>query len=187
MKFEDLQRAPTTGTIKLGRDRPAPARLLSPAEDAAVRRAVPEPEAPVVRTPEGEPMVDPQGRLVRDDGTPEYTARANAWMRRFCAVRVAVAIDYETRGGLAWTRASLNNPADGHVQLGAEGAFEKAEKKRRDYCIAAAEDILGGNEHDGLLTIDELEDAFDQCKKIGFTELVAESAEGNSGSAQRAG
>lgn len=189
MKYEDLKRAAPGGTIDIGRGRELAARLLSPAEDAALRRAIPEPEAPVMKTEQGEPMVDGKGRLVRDDGTVEHNNKLNRWLNRYQSARIAIAIGLETSDGLRWDRSKLVDPAEGHTQLGDEQrakAFTDAERARKNYCVAAVADMLGDEEDDGLVTLFELEDAVRAYKDIGFGELVAKSAEGNSGSAQGA-
>ncbi len=186
MKYSDLERPAHGGEIDLGRGRTVPARLLSPAEDAALRRAIPEPDAPVMKTEAGEPMVDGQGRLVRDDTSAEHTARLNKWSDRYRAARIAVSVGMETSCGLVWSRDRLSDPADGHSLLGDQHRFKAyadAERARRNYCVAAVGDMLGDDRRDGLVTLFELEGATDQYRRLGFGELVARSAEGNSGSA----
>lgn len=186
MKYSDLLRPTMGGTISIGRGRELPVRLLSPAEDAALRRAIPEPDAPVMKTDAGEPMVDGQGRLVRDDGSAAFTSAISGWGDRFRAARIAIALGLESQCGKSWSRSKLSDPADGHVRMGGEQltkVFDESERTRRNYCVAVIADMLGDDERDGLVTLFELEVATEQYKKIGFTELVAASAEGNSGSA----
>jgi hypothetical protein len=189
MKYSDLERPAHGGEIDLGRGRTLPARLLSPAEDAALRRAIPEPEAAVMKTDKGEPMVDGQGRLVRDDGGVEYTNRVSRWLDRYRAARIAISIGLETRCGKGWDRSRLTDPAEGHTRLGEEQiakGFADAERARKNYCVAVVGDMLGDEEHDGLVTLFELERATERYTELGFGELVAASAEGNSGSAPAA-
>lgn len=187
MKYDELYRAPVTGTVDLGRGRTAGCRMLSPAEVVAVRRALPEPEPPVVRAPNGEPMTDGRGGVLRDEGGSAYLTARTRWVQRFRAVQLAVAMNYTTRGGLAWDRSRLCDPAEGRQVLGQEHvnkAFEEAENRRVLYARAVTEDMLGGDDDAAaLLTLDELHDAYESLNSKGFGELVAGSAEGNSGSA----
>ena len=190
MNYDELYRKPVTGEVDLGRGRSAACRMLSPAEVVAVRRALPEPEPPIVRAPNGEPMTDGRGGVLRDEGGSAYLTARTRWVQRFRAVQLAVAMGYITRDGLGWDRSRLCDPAEGRQVLGQvqiNKAFEDAENRRVLYARAVTADMLGGDDEAGaLLTLDELHDAYESLNDKNFGELVAGSAEGNSGSAQGA-
>ena len=185
MKFQELQVKPTTIIVNLGRGRAASCRLLSPAENHAIRRALIEPEAPIMRTEDGTPMTDGRGGVLRDDGDAGFANTELQWMERFHAVILAVSIGFETSKGNTWDRSMLTDPADGRVNAhgsGEQTAFRDAEAKRRIFIREIITDFLGSEEHDGLFTSEEIQMAYGKCREVAMSELIAGSAEGNSGS-----
>ena len=190
MKYADLSVKPTSVEVELGRGRTAMCRMLSPVETHAIRRALPEPEAPVVESKNGTPMTSPGGGILRDDGDASYMNADLQWYERFHAVIMAIAMGFETQGGLCWSRASLTDPADGRKSIGVDNAkvaFQDAEANRRAYINAVIADLLGDEHRDGLFTTEELHGAYQNYREISLHELVAGSAEGNSGSASSQG
>ncbi|PCI07943.1 hypothetical protein COB72_09245 [bacterium] len=186
MNYADLQTDPATSIIKLGRDRKASCRLLSPAETHAIRRALPEPEAPIIKDKSGSPMVNDIGIVLRDEGESQYTNKSLQWIERFRTAILAISMDYIASDGQSWNRGSLVDPADGRRGIGDEKnqvVYKDAESKRRSYIQSVVADFLGDDQRTGLMTSHELYAAYSDYGSLNMGELVAKSAEGNSGSA----
>lgn len=185
MKYSDLLVEQMTQEIDLGRGRKARCRMLSPTENGALRRALPQPEAAVIRDAKGAPVPDANGGVLRDDGNGAYLVANARWYDRLCSATLAVAMGYTTSDGLEWDRSHLCDPAEGRRGPGAEPralAFQDAESRRLAYIRAVAGDMLGDDARDGLLSGEELANAFRDYRAMGIGELVGRSAEGNSGS-----
>lgn len=187
MNYSELNITPVELMIKLGRGRQCPCRMLSPAETHAIRRALPEPEAPIVRTKDGATMTNDRGGVLRDEGGPVYANQCMQWSERLHTVILAVAMGYTSSKEQSWTRASLTDPADGrrgaHDQS-AGIAFKDAEATRRAYITAVVADFLGDEDRDGLMATEEIARAYKAYRDMTLSEIVGSSAEGNSGSAQ---
>ena len=96
----------------------------------------------------------------------------------------------ETSAGTAWDRTAICDPAEGRQSLGDKHKrveFADAEGRRRAYLRDVSADFLGDDTRDGLVSEAELAAAHRDLDNLSFGELVAASAEANSGSAPTRG
>ena len=186
MDYQSLKRQVPVGEIDLGSGRKTQVRLLSVTETHAIRRFIKTPQAEILTNEQGQPLLDNQGGVIRDENSVEYNSLSALWFDRFRAAVLAVAMGYTTSTEKSWTRSMLSDPKDGRVSANASNqgvAFQDHEAQRKTYLLDAVSDLLGHDERDGLLHSKELTSAYEAYEKLGINEAVAKSAEGNSGSA----
>lgn len=157
VRFEDLLAGkPGTATVRLlGTD--VLMRGLSAYEQAAIEKAHPRPAPPMGPDPSRGTKA-PWIERMDDAG---YKAAANVWWYENMAAQIAVAIDYRTRDGLAWSNAL------------------SAGETRSGYVKAVIAEWCGG-ETAGLLSREMIDQLAVRLVGLNMGSAVQENIEGNS-------
>lgn len=143
MRITDLSEQVGQGTIRVA-GHSVEARVLSAAEDACIRRAMPEPKAPKKPKQQGGVV-----GLAPDRDDEGYRAALQDWFLRYAAVELAVACRLETGSGQKFDPTWID---------AAPGS--DAQKNAADWCLAVVTQMLG------TLNRRAIEDAIDELRAL---------------------